>query len=72
MLCSLIEHIEFPQNEGADECQRLFHGRGHAYDGLEYVNIDWLPPVILITVYKEVDTQALQDLATSLQENIPG
>ena len=72
MLCSLIEHIEFPQNEGADECQRLFHGRGHAYEGLEYVNIDWLPPVILITVYKEVDTQALQDLATSLQENIPG
>ena len=55
---------------GTGECQRLFHGRGHAYEGLEHVNIDWLPPVALITLYREVEQDWLQALAIMLKENI--
>jgi 23S rRNA (cytosine1962-C5)-methyltransferase len=42
------------------EARRLFHGRGHMHDGLEHINIDWYPPVLLITAYEEI--QSLQEL----------
>jgi len=49
-----------------NDAQRLFHGRGHAYSDYEHVLIDWLMPVILITLYKEVDRSDLQNLAQHL------
>jgi 23S rRNA (cytosine1962-C5)-methyltransferase len=52
------------------ECQRLFHGRGHAYDGLTHINVDWLAPVIFITLYQEVDRQWLMQQAQLLQQKI--
>lgn len=63
-----IEFIDFPSDYG-DAC-RLFHGRGHAYDGFEHINIDWLSPIILITLYKEEDNAYLQSLARQLQEEV--
>jgi len=48
------------------QAQRLFHGRGHAYLGYEHVSIDWLKPVTLITLYKPVDSEDLQQLAELL------
>jgi len=54
-----------------DQAQRLFHGRGHAYRGYEHISIDWLSPVVLITLYKTVDTADLQQLAQKLETLIP-
>ena len=48
--------------------QRLFHGRGHAYPNLAHVNVDWLEPVILITLYQEVEPQWLTETAQMLKE----
>jgi len=48
------------------QAQRLFHGRGHVYQGYEHVSIDWLAPVVLITLYKPVDTHDLQQLSQNL------
>ena len=68
----MIEFIDFSEPaENSQKCCRLFHGRGHAYDGLEHVSIDWLPPVVLITLYREVDERWLQKLACDLSEKIP-
>lgn len=53
-----------------DQAQRLFHGRGHAYTGYEHVSIDWLAPVVLITIYKPVETNELQQLAQDLSSRI--
>lgn len=53
------------------DCQRLFHGRGHAYEGLSHVNIDWFSPVILITLYQAVDEQWLLSQALALQALTP-
>jgi len=64
--------IDFPLLQNTiDQCQRLFHGRGHAYQGWEHINIDWLPPVVLITVYKEESKERLLDIADQLKVNIP-
>ena len=68
---SMIEHIDFSLTN-TTESLRIFHGRGHAYPGLEHVCIDWLPPVALITLYKEESISWLNDLANSLKANIEG
>ncbi len=49
------------------DCQRLFHGRGHAYENLSHVNVDWLSPVMLITLYQAVDEAWLLTQAKALQ-----
>lgn len=48
------------------EPRRLFHGRGHHIPGGESINIDFLPPVALITLYREWEPSALETLAASL------
>lgn len=53
------------------DAQRLFHGRGHAYPNLSHVNVDWLSPVILITLYQAVDNDWLMEQAKALKELIP-
>ena len=60
----MIEHISATD---FIDCQRLFHGRGHAYDNLSHVNVDWLSPVILITLYQAVDENWLLTQAKALQ-----
>jgi len=54
------------------QAQRLFHGRGHAYPGYEHILIDWLKPVVLITLHKEVEADDLKRLAQTLFSNING
>ena len=63
----MIEHIAI---NDLSECQRLFHGRGHAYDGLAHVNVDWLPPVVLITLYQEVEQDWLTTQAQWLYNKL--
>ncbi len=60
----MIEHITATD---FTDCQRLFHGRGHAYDNLSHVNVDWLSPVILITLYQAVADDWLLTQAQALQ-----
>ena len=63
----MIEHIQL---NNLSECQRLFHGRGHAYANLAHVNVDWLAPVVLITLYQEVEPDGLMQQVTALSELI--
>jgi len=67
----MIDHIN--QNISSTDftqCQRLFHGRGHAYEGLSHVNVDWFSPVILITLYNEVEKVWLNEQVKLLQQTI--
>ncbi len=53
-LNQLLYNCTLPHSQDSHtEAQRIFHGRGHAYKGLEHICIDWLPPVILITLFAE-------------------
>ncbi|PCH97194.1 MAG: methyltransferase [Gammaproteobacteria bacterium] len=49
------------------DCQRLFHGRGHAYENLSHINVDWYSPVIFITLYQAVDEAWLLTQANALK-----
>ncbi len=37
----------------APETRRIFHGRGHCFPGLEHLNVDWYPPVLLLAFHDE-------------------
>ncbi len=66
LLNVIKEHI--PQS---GECARLFHGRGKKWEGHEHLSIDFFPPTILITTYKEIESNeksALVDLLLSIPE----
>ncbi len=59
--------IEYINATDFTDCQRLFHGRGHAYENLSHINVDWLSPVILITLYQPVDDVWLMAQANALK-----
>lgn len=63
----MIEHIT---TKDFGDCQRLFHGRGHFYEGLSHINVDWLEPVIFITLYKACDQAWLMQQAQALYDLI--
>ena len=70
---SLIDLLDsnLPSATGKGDCRRLFHGRGHAYPGFEHINIDWLPPVVLITLYREEPPEMTAELAEALMARLP-
>ncbi|WP_408634222.1 class I SAM-dependent methyltransferase [Paraferrimonas haliotis] len=40
-----------------DQAQRLFHGRGGLYQGLNHLCLDWFPEVLLLTSFKVLSEQ---------------
>ncbi len=68
-LTASLKRIE--QTSNLTDCQRLFHGRGHAYQGLEHINLDWFSPVALITLYQEVEEAWLEKQVADIQKLLP-
>ncbi len=50
---------------GGDAC-RLFHGRGHCFEGLSFINIDWFAPVVWVVLYGEVEEDLYRHVAAGL------
>jgi len=69
-LDQLTQHIQTPISK-IQEAKRLFHGRGHAFDGLHHVTVDWLSPVVLITLFAPESSQSIEKLANQLLQIIP-
>ena len=70
----ILEHINWDDvaDPSKNELQRLLHGRGFCFPEYTYINIDWLSPVILIILYKEVEAGWLQQLSEQLLEKMTG
>lgn len=68
----ILENINWDEvaTPSKNELQRLLHGRGFCFPEYSYINIDWLSPVILIILYKEVDECWLQQLSDLLLEKM--
>ncbi|MFQ3195563.1 MAG: 23S rRNA (cytosine1962-C5)-methyltransferase, partial [Colwellia sp.] len=76
MTLNLQDHLKtslqsIEKLSGLTDCQRLFHGRGHTYPELSHVNVDWFLPVVLITLYQEVDEAWLNEQVTAIKQLIP-
>ncbi len=68
-LCQFIHQPSIAEN--LLQAQRVFHGRGHAYSGLEHVTIDWLPPAILIALFAPEPQAEVIELANKLHLMFP-
>ena len=49
---------------------RLLHGRGQCFEGLEFVNVDFFQPVLLLTCYKEPPVLWLEELSHFLSDKL--
>ncbi len=68
---TLLPHIKPPYALPEHEAQRLFHGRGGAWPGLEHIVVDWLPPIILVTLYAEISGEDQQRISERLLTDNP-
>ncbi len=50
------------------DSQRIFHGRGHTYPGLEWLTVDWFAPVVMATLFNEPSDESYQQLKQTLQD----
>ncbi|GLP94818.1 class I SAM-dependent methyltransferase [Paraferrimonas sedimenticola] len=44
-----------------DQVQRLFHGRGGRFSGLNHICLDWFPDVLLLTSFDVIEDDLLAD-----------
>lgn len=49
------------------DAERIFHGRGRCYDGLEGIVIDFYPPAVLITLFSEYPDAMISSIVNSLK-----
>jgi len=71
-LVDLPKYLKTPVTEQElQQAQRLFHGRGHGYEGLHHVTIDWLSPVVLITLFAPELEEDIDVLAEKLLSLLP-
>ena len=42
-------------DDDRSDCQRIFHGRGNNFPGLEHLTLDWYPPVFLFSSFRDSD-----------------
>ncbi|MBB6481028.1 class I SAM-dependent methyltransferase [Spirochaeta isovalerica] len=66
-ISKILSHIRsnLTKTESRD-LQRLFHGRGGTFDGLGFLNADFYPPAIFITLYEERSPGWLEEFASEL------
>ena len=55
----------------AHELARVFHGRGHCYEGLEHINLDFYPPFLFLVSYQMIDQAELNVLTEALWQKVP-
>ncbi|MCL1036598.1 class I SAM-dependent methyltransferase [Shewanella submarina] len=54
--------LELPSDSG-----RIFHGRGGKYAGAEHLCLDWFAPVLLLTSFRPLEQEPLQQLISALE-----
>ncbi|MFO1388056.1 class I SAM-dependent methyltransferase [Cellvibrio sp.] len=66
-ISNLLKNI---QSKFTLDSYRLLHGRGRCFDGLEFVNIDFFQPVLVVVFYKEPPENWLEDLTQFLNGSL--
>ncbi|MDB1123648.1 class I SAM-dependent methyltransferase [Vibrio algarum] len=61
-----FSHLQQEVTNVPDEVRRLFHGRGRKWQGLEQLTCDWLQGQLIVSLFREVDPDFLDDLRDGL------
>ena len=66
---SIISAIISAFFEGASgDAERIFHGRGHCYAGVEGLSIDFYPPAVLVTLFCEYRSELIDQIVGDLKK----
>ncbi len=63
----ILTEVQQQLADANNEARRIFHGRGHCFEGFEHVVIDWFPPFAVVRLYRDVETEWLEALSTTLK-----
>jgi 23S rRNA (cytosine1962-C5)-methyltransferase len=58
------------ETESEVDSFRMLHGRGRCFPGLEFVNVDFFQPVLLVTCYQECSASFLEKLMESVRAKL--
>lgn len=50
-----------------EDCQRIFHGRGGRFPGAEHLCLDWYPPALLLTSFRELSETEISEVRTAIE-----
>ncbi|PSL13217.1 23S rRNA (cytosine1962-C5)-methyltransferase [Marinobacterium halophilum] len=64
---TIIDWMGQQLRQASGECRRLFHGRGGAVPGYEWLVVDWLPPVAVMRAYAPTEPEAVAELIRWLE-----
>lgn len=62
----LTDQIAIKLTQQPQGAQRLFHGRGKCFPGLEHITVDWLDGQVLVSLFKEPSDEFLIQLNDDL------
>ncbi len=68
LLGPLRAHLLAALDPPPPEARRLFHGRGRRWPGLEHLTVDWLEGVLLVSLFREPEAEALAALRALLDD----
>lgn len=68
MFDALSDALHSKVLSAGSDAMRLFHGRGHCYEGLSMINIDWFEPVVWVVLYEQLEQSQEQWLADMLRQ----
>ena len=66
-IASLVDALKSQQSV---DSYRLLHGRGRSVEGLEFLNVDFFQPVMLLVLYKEPPDNWLDELKLFLRDKL--
>lgn len=64
-ILAIVKEQFHPESE---DIQRVFHGRGYCYPGLEFLTIDYFSRVLFVVIYKQVTDDWMSCLIRALIE----
>jgi len=71
LLLEKFEDLQQRLDAGATiDSYRLLHGRGKCFEGLEFVNVDFFQPVLLLVFYKEPPENWLAQIVDYLKDKL--
>ena len=68
MLDIIYSRVATVLDNSPGEARRILHGRGQCFPGLDFVTLDWYPPLLLLILYREPDPDWLEKLALGLRQ----
>jgi len=63
----ILTEVQQQLADANNEARRIFHGRGHCFEGFEHVVIDWFPPYAVVRLYRDVEAEWLEALSATLK-----